>query len=84
MRSPEMFLRAFAGQPAADVVGDEGQQFLIARSEGDVRLIALHGDGANNHAVAHQRYAEPAVRERTNAAHAADGFHVGDACAIGQ
>ena len=33
MRGLEVLLRALAFQAAADVVGDEGQQFLVARRE---------------------------------------------------
>src|SRR3546814_11851933 len=41
VRGLEVLLRALARQCAVDVVGDEGEQLLVARSEADLRRVAL-------------------------------------------
>ena len=77
-------LRLLAGQAAADVVRDEGQQFLVAAGECHVGRIALHHDDANHLVVVQQRDAQPAMRQGADAAHLALGLQPLDAGAVGQ
>ncbi len=84
VRGHQPVLRPLARQAAADVVGDEGQQLLVARGEGDVRRIALHGDHADHLVVADQRHAQPAMRQRAVAAHLALRLQRVDLRAVGQ
>src|SRR3546814_617210 len=84
VRGLEVLLRALARQCAVDVVGDEGEQFLVARSETDLRRVALHHDPADHRVVALERHAQPAVRQRTETAHGAGSLQVGNGGAVGQ
>src|SRR3546814_4680813 len=44
VRGLEVLLRALARQCAVAVVGDEGEQLLVARSEADLRRVALRSE----------------------------------------
>src|SRR3546814_12978468 len=79
VRGLEVLLRALARQCAVDVVGDEGEQLLVARSEADLRRVALHHDPADHRVVALERHAQPAARQRTETAHGAGSLQLGRA-----
>ncbi len=66
------------------MVGDEGQQFLVARREKPFRGVALHRDHAERPIVARQRHAEPAFRRRSRRLNLAGGLQRGDRVAIDQ
>jgi hypothetical protein len=84
VRRAQPVLRLLARQTAADVVGDEGQQLLVALGEAHVRRIALHRDHADHRVLAQQRHAQPAVRERAVAAQHALVLELRDPLAVGQ
>ena len=84
MRVHQPILRLLAGQAAADVVGDEGQQFLVAGGERHVRRIALHGDHADHLVVVQQRHPQPAVRQGPDASDLAFRLQPADPRTVGQ
>ena len=65
VRLAQQFRRAPALQRAADLVGDEGQQFGVAFGVDIAAVVALHGDDADRALGAQQRCAQPHQRRRT-------------------
>ena len=62
MRADQPVLRLLSRQPDADMVRDEGQQFLVALVEHHRRRIALYRDHANHGVLPEKRHAQPAMR----------------------
>ena len=75
---------AFAFQCVGDVVGNECEQFLVARRVTVFVGMALHRQHADRTLVADQRYAEPATRPRADRLRLAAGIDALQARTIGE
>ena len=80
----QRILRALALEAVGDMVGDEGQQFLVAHGKRRVGRVALHGKHAYGPLVADQGNAEPVARPRTETLDVARADQFIDAGAIGK